>query len=253
MSADTDRWFLVPAPPDSAETLLFCLPSAGGGASGFWPWRGALPAGVDVQPVQLPGRESRLAEPPRIDAAEIAEAVLARADRPYALYGHSMGALVWLVVLRHLVGSGARLPIRFYVAASRPPHDRSPWAGRLVDLPDDRFLAELDRLGGIPEGLLANRELCALLVPVLRADFRWLTTVDLTEEPVLPVPLVAFAGDRDPLTGPDVMTGWQGYTDAGFRLHTLPGGHFFPASELPALADRIGADLLGHSCPGSWP
>jgi surfactin synthase thioesterase subunit len=244
-----DRLFLVPPPPDSAEVLLFCLPSAGGGASGFWPWRRVLPATVDVQPVQLPGRESRLAEPPGIDEVAIAEAVLARADRPYAVYGHSMGALVWLAVLRHLAGSAGRLPTRFYVAASRPPHERSPWVARLTDLPDARFLAELERLGGIPEFVLADPGLRALLAPVLRADFRWLSTADIPEKPAVPVPLVAFAGDDDPLAGPTVMTGWRRYTDSSFHLHTFPGGHFFPATELQALTARIRADLSARPRP----
>ncbi|GAA3082006.1 hypothetical protein GCM10020000_79930 [Streptomyces olivoverticillatus] len=92
MPTDThERWFLGGGPPAPAEMVLYCLPNAGGGGTHYLSWRRLLPETLWAQPVQLPGRENRLAEEPRFTAAEVAAALAAHVDRPYALYGHSMG------------------------------------------------------------------------------------------------------------------------------------------------------------------
>ncbi|MEV4085609.1 thioesterase domain-containing protein [Nonomuraea fuscirosea] len=90
--------------PGTTRTL-FCLPYAGGGAgayTGLLRALSALPAvpGLTVVPVQLPGRESRIAEPPAFTIAEIADEVAPATDEPYALYGHSMGARLAFEVVR---------------------------------------------------------------------------------------------------------------------------------------------------------
>lgn len=182
-----------------------------------------------------------MSEPPAIDPAAVAAAIAARADRPFAIYGHSMGALIALEATRALAALGAVQPVRCYVAASRPPHQRDPWAANLHGLSDDEFLAELHGLGGVPAELMTSK-LRQLVIPVLRADFGWLARCEIGTEPELTMPLVAFAGRDDPLTGQDRMTGWERYSKAGFTLNTLPGGHFFPTTGLAELAARIVAD-----------
>lgn len=58
--------FMICFPKSEKPTLirLICFHHAGGGASAFRGWREYLPSGVDVCPVQLPGREDRLREKP---------------------------------------------------------------------------------------------------------------------------------------------------------------------------------------------
>lgn len=86
----------LPRPKPSGMTL-FCFHALGGGASAFYRLASAL-AGVTAVAVQLPGRESRIAEKPYTcferAAAETAEALSEWDDLPYAFFGHSMGALL---------------------------------------------------------------------------------------------------------------------------------------------------------------
>ncbi|WP_412538155.1 lantibiotic dehydratase [Longispora sp. K20-0274] len=241
-NGDHSRTLAAPTRPE-ADALLFCLPYAGGGASVFLPWRAAFGASVDVQPVQLPGRENRIAEPAHFTPEEVAAAIADRADRPYAIYGHSMGARLGFEVIRHLRRTGARLPVRFYVGGSLPP-DLEEAIVRIADLPDDGFVRGLEELGGTPPGALDVPELRELLLPLLRADFAWIDGYRFTDEPPLPVPIVGFAGDADRSTPPDLMAGWERHTSAGFAPHTVPGGHFFLHGAMDRVVDVISADLL---------
>ncbi|MGE5828320.1 MAG: thioesterase domain-containing protein, partial [Micromonosporaceae bacterium] len=237
------KLFLAPARPD-ARSILFCLPYAGAGASAFRGWRRAFPAAIDVQPIQLPGRENRIAEAPTFDADSVARAIARRADRPFAIYGHSMGARLGFDVIRALRRSGSPLPVRLYVGGCYPPDVVDSFVVRIARLPDDEFIPGLEEFGGTPAGVLDHPELRELLMPVLRADFAWLDQYRCHEEDPLPVPIVAFAGLADRLVQPGQMEGWARHTSAGFQLHAVPGDHFFLISDVARLRDRITRDFL---------
>jgi surfactin synthase thioesterase subunit len=239
------RWFAAPPRPRTLA-MLFCLPYAGAGTSAFQGWAAALGPDVDVQPVVLPGRQARIAEPPGIDVAALASALAARADRPYAIYGHSLGARLGFEAVRELRRRGGPLPLRLYVGGCRPPEmagPPDPYAG-LSRLGEEELVARLAGLGGMPEALLAEPELLDLVLPAVRADFAWLDGYRYRPEPPLPVPIVAFAGDADPVATPLDMRGWARHTSAGFSLRTEPGDHFFLHPRREPLAAAVRADLL---------
>jgi len=242
----------IAAPRADAAATLFCLPYAGGGAGAFRAWRQAFPSMVDLQPIQLPGRENRITEPLCIDPEAVAGAIAARADRPYAIYGHSMGARLGFEVIRSLRRRGARLPVRFYVAASRPPDLDEPIV-RMADLPDDDFVRGLENLGGTPTGALDFPELRELLLPVLRADFKWIDGYRYEPGAPLDVPIVGFAGLSDASVPPELMGGWDNHTSGGFQLHTAPGDHFFLHSSAAQVTRIILLDLLEAIAPPSTP
>jgi len=197
---------------------------------------------VKVLPLHLPGREDRITEPLSLSPADLAEAIAARADRPFAIYGHSLGARLGFEVIRALMRLGGPLPMRFFAAAARPP-DVTDTMARCVLLPDDGFLATLIERLGAPAQLRDIPELRYLLLPVLRADFWWINQYRYHADVPLPVPVVALAGAADPEAGPTEMAGWLRHTSAGFRLHTLGGGHFFLRDAAPQLCSLLSADL----------
>lgn len=237
-----DAWFREPATRGDAACILFCLPYGGGGATAFRSWRGRLPPEVDLAPVRLPGREERIREPHSLSAASIAAAITARADRPYGIYGHSLGALIGFEVIRELSRSGARLPVAFYPAAALPPDVTDPIASSVL-LPDDEFLAVLIEQLGTPPEVRDLPALRGLLLPLLRADFRWLYEYRYQPGPPLPVPIMALAGAADADATPSAMLGWQRMTSASFRLHTFDGGHLFLTEAAPALCRLLSDDL----------
>lgn len=232
-------------PRPDAGIRLFCLPFAGAGASAFRLWPAAFGPRVEIAAVRLPGREQRLRERPVIDPVEVAATIAAAADRPYAIFGHSMGARLAFEVVRELRRTGGPLPLRLYVGGINPPHlpTMGPFAG-LSQRSDEELMKGVAEGGGVPVEVLAVPELFALFLPVLRADLTWVDDYVHTEGPPLPVPVVAFAGEADPVAPPSRMDGWHAHTEAGFTLHTLPGGHFFLIEHLSTVAGLIEKDLL---------
>ncbi|MEV0972898.1 thioesterase II family protein [Microtetraspora glauca] len=247
MSTLTARWFRCPRPLPQAALRLFCLPYAGAGAGVFHPWPAALAPDVEVLGVQLPGRENRIVEPAEIDLAELAAAVTDATTsdgRPYALYGHSLGARLAFELIRALRRGGASLPVRLYVGAARAPHlTGSATFDGLSRVPDDELLARVVAGGGVPEAVAGEPELLELLLPTLRADFTWLDDYVYEPEAPLPVPIRAVSGTLDRAVSMEQMAGWERHTSAGFVLHHVEGGHFFLQDRQADLIALLSADL----------
>lgn len=236
-------WFPYSA-PSGAATDLFCLPPAGGGASGFRHWQAAVGPDVAVHPVQLPGHEARLREPAITDAAELAdqlvEPLLARAGERFVLFGHSMGAVLAFEVAHRLAELG-RPPAHLVVSAHVPPHLlhlREPLPP--VDRMTDPYLRDyLARTAGAPADLLELSELMELVLPVLRADLTLCAGYRPPSRPALTVPITAFGGDADLIARPDVLADWAGYTTAEFAARTFPGGHGYLHDDQAVIATAV--------------
>jgi surfactin synthase thioesterase subunit len=239
-----ERWFLCPIPRADAAALLFCLPYVGAGATVYRRWGAAIGPDIEIHALQLPGRENRIREEPRIDVSQVAAAIAMSADRPYAIYGHSLGARLGFEVIRRLMATGSPLPTRFYIgAAGAPDHPSGGIFHGLSRVGNDELVRRLAEGGGVPAAVLAEPELLQLLMPALRADFTWLDAYTFIAGPPLPVPLVAFAGDNDPAVPPEAVSAWEKHTSATFRYHQIRGGHFFLHDGLDELAGLVAADL----------
>ncbi|RCG26590.1 thioesterase [Sphaerisporangium album] len=226
-SAAIDR--RLPFGRRSGALRLYCLPHAGGAASTYRSWVDRLP-GVAVCPVQPAGREGRLREVPHRrmaeSAAELAEMILATADGPYAVYGHSLGALVGFEALREIRRLGGPAATHLVVsgcAAPQVPFDDGPRVGGATDA---QIVGMLRRLGGTPEWLLADPDMLAMILPPFRADFEIKESYRYTELPPLDVPITAVCATADPRADGASMRGWRAQTNGPFTAHTLPGGHF---------------------------
>ncbi|WP_406108770.1 thioesterase domain-containing protein [Micromonospora globbae] len=238
------NWFVSAGGRDPAPVQLFCLPYAGAGASAFRHWQGGLGPGVEVLPVQLPGRENRITEDPRFQVADVARAVAERATGPYALYGHSMGGRLGFEVVRELRRDGCPLPLRLYVGGARAPHVTAPSLfDGLSTVDDDELLRRLGEGGGLPAEVLEHPELVELLLPLLRADFGRVDSYRYVPGEPLPVPIVAFSGRHDRAVTRAHSEAWREHTAAGFTLHEIDGGHFFLHDALDELLAVIRADL----------
>lgn len=239
------NWFVCPQPRPSAAAQLFCLPYAGAGASAYHRWLTAIGPELEVAAVQLPGRENRIIEDPGFSIAELAAAITGRADRPYALYGHSLGGRYAFEVVRHLHSIGGRLPVTLYVGACRAPHLRvsGPFDG-LSKLDDDELLRRVTEGGGLSEAVLAEPELVELLLPVLRADFQKLDDYVFVEGAPIPVPIVAFAGRDDKAVPLADILAWDRHAGSGLTVHEVDGDHFFLQRERTEVLDLLPGDLL---------
>lgn len=181
--------------------------------------------------VQLPGRGGRIREQPIASIPTLTELLtpefLPLLDRPYAFFGHSMGAVLAMELARVIASTGRRGPEHLFLSARRPPHLPRLEAD-LHRLPDDAFLKLLgSRYGGVPAEVLQEPDLLALFLPALRADITALETFTPGDAEPLTCPITAYGGDEDRLVTLDQLRDWRGYTSGGFRVKQFRGGHFY--------------------------
>ncbi|HZI20298.1 MAG TPA: alpha/beta fold hydrolase [Pyrinomonadaceae bacterium] len=228
--AKANPWIAPIAPNPHAGMRLFCFPYAGAGAVIFKDWHKSFPREIEVCPVQLPGRGGRLRERPFTQikplVAAAAEALRPLFDKPFAFFGHSMGALISYELAQVLREQGSGTPLTLFVGAHSAPHLRNREA-ITYNLPDNEFLAELRRLKGTPQEVLGHPELMELMAPLLRADFEVCETYPVSTAPPLESTIIAFGGVGDVEVPREKMEAWRQHTTGRFALHMLAGDHFF--------------------------
>lgn len=244
-----ERWLPHRRRQARASINLLCFPYAGGGASAYRDWQSVWPDRVEVCSLELPGRETRFKDPLRTDlldvAREIAELIEPLWERPVAFFGHSMGA--------HLAYETARIardkghePRVLCVSGSRAPSVPRRHA-LLHTLPDAELVAELSELGGTPSEVLAEPELLALIVPILRADCALLERHVSLPGTNLACPILALGGDDDPHVTREDLVAWRNHTSGNCREHLLAGNHFFLHSKRKEVLELVEGALLTPS------
>ncbi|EFL20175.1 alpha/beta fold hydrolase [Streptomyces sp. C] len=231
------RWLHPADAEPDAESRLFLLHHSGGGASMYREWPGRLPGSVACQAVQLPGRQERRREAPYTRLGPLVEA-LARVvsdeldERPYAVFGHSMGALLGYRLTVETERRGLPAPVLLAVSGWAPEGFSAPAA-----LSADPLEA-LRLLGGLPEAVARDPELLAGAVRAMGADGS--VCADFSDDgAAVGCPVVAYSGRGDPLLAPGAMRSWAGRTPEFLGCRTFPGDHFY----LSAHARAITADL----------
>ena len=242
----TERWLAYREVNPRARLRLFCFPYAGGGASTYRGWGASMPAYLEVCPVQLPGRESRLRDPAfsrtELMVPELADALRPYMDLPFAFFGHSMGGLIGFELSRELRRRGQALPLHLFVSGRRSPQV-PPREEPIYALPEPEFLDRLRELNGTPEEVLQHEELMRLLIPILRADFSINETYSYTEEEPFDFGISAFGGLGDQEITREDVEAWRQQTRGRFRVRMLPGDHFFIHGSKDLVLEAVSRDL----------
>lgn len=214
----------------------------------FRTWQPLLPPDIELSMAHLPGRESRWGEPPLSDLSAIASALseaLTVDRRPFALFGHSLGALVAFEVLRHVRRTTGLEPVRFFPSAHRGP-DLPLRHPKIAGLSDRAFVEEVNaRHGGIPPEVADNQELMDLMVPSLKADYRLFEEYQHVPERPLACPISAFGGTQDPYLSEADLRAWRGLTTGPFVLRMIEGGHFFVNDRRSSVVATVVDELKG--------
>lgn len=223
------KWLVTHNALPNPRMRLFCFPYSGGAAHVFSKWPERLSNDVEVVAIQPPGRSNRFTEPlistiePMVQGAT--EAMRSKLDKPFAVFGHSLGAAVAFEVCKRLEAEGFQ-PEVFIPSGRNAPHvetDKKP----LHQLSDQEFIEEIKTFNGTPAEVLDNPELMELMVPILKADFGISETYqpDLTHQ--VKSRINAFGGNRDPHVEDEGIDGWGQYTASSFESNILDGDHFF--------------------------
>ena len=239
------RWVISIMPKGEIRTRVFCFPYAGAGVSLFRPWAASLPAGLELCAVQLPGREDRMAETPYRHLSTLIPRAVAELspylDRPFALFGHSVGALLAYELARELCAAG-RTPVHLFVSGQRAPHLPSRTPPR-HELPAVEFAAALARLDGTAEEVLRDADFMAAIAPLLRADFSLEETYAHAPGEPLEIPVTVFGAADDEEANLDELKAWQLHSRRVCEVRLFHGNHFYLRANPGPVVDAIGAAL----------
>lgn len=222
-----------------------CLPHAGGSASFYFPLSRALAPAVEVLAIQYPGRQDRRHEPNIASIPDLADQIFAAVrrldDRPLALFGHSMGAVLAYEVALRIQDAGLPAPVRLFASGRRAPSCHREERVHMES--DDQMVAELRKLSGTSSAMLTDPELLEMIMPAIRSDYRAVETYRYERGRKLDCPVTVLTGDNDPRVSIDEAAAWEEHTTGPTELHVLPGGHFYLVDQnervVELLADRL--------------
>lgn len=220
-------WLVCPQPNSSATARLFIFPYAGGAPSSFNKWIAEFPNTIEVSIVHYPGRGSRFNETPIKElfvlVEEIANAIHLKLDKPFFLFGHSLGAVLAFELARRI----SPQPQVLFVSACGAPHIPNP-NRPIHSLSDFEFIKSLQELNGLPAEVANNAELMELILPALRADFEAVENYKyLPNEHRLECPIIAFGGSDDFHVDRSRLESWEHHTHGSFKSEYFLGDHFF--------------------------
>jgi medium-chain acyl-[acyl-carrier-protein] hydrolase len=246
-AASGSPWFPHASAKPQAALRLFCFPYAGGSAAIYRPWAASLPPAIELCAVQLPGRGERLDEPSYTDlralVGDAEAALLPYLDKPFALFGHSMGAMIAFELARRLRDRGLN-PVHLFLSARRAPQLEVE-EEITYNLPEPEFIDEVRRLNGTPQEVLEHPELMQMVLPLLRADFEVVETYRYEPGAPLDCPVTVFGGLQDSDVPRPQLDAWREHTTAAFSVRMLPGDHFFLHKTQPLLT-RVVVQELSH-------
>ena len=241
------NWITSPRTNSQARVRLYCFPYSGASASVYYPWIEILPTSIELIPVQLPGRGKRVSEAPFTDLHKLV-LVLEKAlinsfiEKPFAMFGHSMGALVAYELSRRLEKNYQLSPLILFASGHNAPHlpDR---ADPIHHLEESAFLDRIRKLNGTPEEVLQDQELVDLLIPILRADFKLSETYEYKAGHCLSCPVIGCGGLQDEYLDRKSLDAWRELTDYGSSIRLFPGDHFYLNQNRHSLLQVIAQEL----------
>lgn len=207
---------------------ILTLPFAGGNETSYERLRPFLPEGWEMRSPTLPGKGSRIGEPPLTDihgiVGELLEQMDGMAAGPYVIYGHSMGAMLAYLLTHRLIETDRPLPKHLFLSSfPAPSHHHDRHRGMMTD---EQFIAHMRALGGLPPAVLEEPKLLHIILPMLRADITAIDGYRHMERDPLPVPITILFGSQETALVSSVRD-WQHETVHPLRIQRFDGGHFF--------------------------
>jgi surfactin synthase thioesterase subunit len=170
-------------------------------------------------------------------------------DRPLALFGHSLGAILGFELARRIEARPDATLLRLFASGRRAPSAFRD--DRVYERDDDSVLAELAGLSGTDSRILGDEEIMRFAMPAIRADYKAAESYRLEEEVRLRCPITVLTGDADPKMTLDEARAWELHTQAELDLRVFDGGHFFLVRHQRQIAELVTEQLSPYALSSS--
>lgn len=234
---------------------LFCFPYAGSSSAAYMKWKKKIREGIEIVPVELPGRGAAFRENLCDNMTELIEELFHKmkedlVQEEYMLYGHSMGSWIVYYLLNRILKEQIRLPERIFVSGKEAPYVRK-MDEISYSMEDGEFLEKIYQLGGTPREIMDNKEILDIYVPILKNDYKLIQTCKY-EEPIekYNFDIIIFNGLQDELMEND-LNSWKQYTDKGVYIYNFEGNHFFIHNHTQEILDIISEISLDKRIPST--
>ncbi|WP_432407294.1 thioesterase II family protein [Wukongibacter sp. M2B1] len=230
------------------EMTLFCVPYAGGSAAVYDKWKKYADGRIKIVPVELAGKGRRFNENPydKMEDAvdDVYETIKKSIDKPYGLFGHSMGGMITYELAHKISNSSLPNPEHIFVSGIRPPH---LWKDRKIIymLPDKEFKEEIIDMGGTPKEIFENKELLDLFLPIIKKDFKIVDKHIYDEKNPLNIEMTVFYGDEEEINDNEANQ-WGIHTNKKCRIFKINGNHFFINDETEKVVDIINDIVINN-------
>lgn len=226
-----ESWFPFTTYPlsDNEHKKVFCFHHAGGTASVYRKWTLEKEA-VNFICVELPGKGTRRREPFVSNFNDllpsICECILnVCGDKPFSLFGHSMGAALAFYVANYLQEKYDVVPEKLIAAGRQAPQDEDPSEFKSF-MDDNCLIQELEKYKATPREILENKELLQFILPEVRKDYKLNESLIYHGEQVR-APIYINSGTEDIGATQEIMKKWQAVTTQKIHEKTFVGDHFF--------------------------
>ncbi|NBI29786.1 thioesterase II family protein [Chengkuizengella marina] len=228
---------------------LFCFPYAGGSSAIYNKWKRYFNnQSIEIVPIELAGRGTRMGEPLYDNLNEAVEDVYKWISKqidstPYALFGHSMGSKIAYELYYKLINLNHNEPEMIFFSGSSAPHSKKTDKQQVHLLPNDEFKREVLDLGGTSEEIFDNRQLAELFVPIIREDYKIVETYQYKEKQnKINCKTVVLYGLQDKYI--DIIKEWDELTDLPSTYHFINGGHFFIQENIEKTIEAVKSHLF---------
>ncbi|SHJ15824.1 thioesterase II family protein [Aquimarina spongiae] len=228
---------------------LFCLPYAGGSAAIFNKWKEFIDDTIEIIPIELAGRGSRIQAPMYTSVSEAVDDIFeivkeGITDGPYALFGHSMGAMLAYELTTKIATQGLEGPQHIFFSGRAVPHIKMREDKKYHLLDEENFKKQVRKLGGTPPEFFKHPELLELFLPLLRNDFM-LAATDYSNREIVPhsCNITVFLGKEEDMTH-EQADGWKLHTEGVCSIHYFNGGHFFLNQYAKEMVELMNTTLI---------
>jgi surfactin synthase thioesterase subunit len=229
------------------EINIFCLPFAGGNKYSYKAYEKLCPTGLKFITLEYPGRGQRLVENLMGSVDEIVEdmynqIVCLIGDGKYAMYGHSMGAIIGFELIHKMQAHGIILPAHLFVTGRLGPACVKTNEKNWHQLSKPVFFQRLKELEGFPPEVFENNDLMDFVEPIIRSDFKVVETYQYQKRPPLKIPITVITGNEEPFRDADIGL-WQNETVFTIDFKIMKGKHFFIFNNAIEVIQLIAAKL----------